>query len=67
MKNYKDELSLEDAAALAIAAINLKSEQKGEGIKHIKMSQIRKDTKLLEKIPEDELTKYAKIAKEKFK
>ncbi|MCE2614379.1 MAG: archaeal proteasome endopeptidase complex subunit alpha, partial [Nitrosopumilus sp. (ex Thoosa mismalolli)] len=37
-KNYKDDLSLEDAASLAIAAINLKAEKK-DGINDIKMAK----------------------------
>jgi len=64
-KNYKAEISQADAAALAIAAINLKSEQK-EGIKHIKMAEIRNDTKILQRIPEADLEKYYQIAKQKF-
>jgi len=37
-------MSVEDAASLAIAAINLKSDEKGVG--HIKLSKIKLDTKL---------------------
>lgn len=64
-KNYKDDMSLDDTSALAIAAIDLKSEQK-DGIKHIKMARITKDKKTLEKVSDADLEKYAKIAKEKF-
>ena len=64
-KNYKPEMSLEDGAALATAAINLKSEKK-DGVKHVKMSWVKKDKKILEKISESEIEKYVKIAKEKF-
>jgi proteasome alpha subunit len=64
-KNYKEDMSLDDAAALAIAAIEIKSEQKN-GTKHIKMSKITKDKKVLEKISDADLEKYAKLAKEKF-
>jgi len=64
-KNYKPEMSLEDGAALAAAAINLKSEKK-DGAKHVKMSWVKKDKKILEKISESEIEKFVQIAKEKF-
>ena len=55
---------LNDAASLAVAAINLKSDEKG--VKHIKMSRIRSDTKLLESVSSGELEKYAVVAQSKF-
>ncbi len=64
-KNYREDLSLEDAAALAVAAINLKTEQK-EGTKHIKMAKITSDSKALEKISDSDLENYSKIADQKF-
>ena len=64
-KNYKNDMSLEDGAALAIAAINLKSEKK-EGAKHVKMSWIKADKKILEKVSESELEKLAQVAQQKF-
>jgi len=64
-KNYKPEMSLEDGAALATAAINLKSEKK-EGVKHVKMSWVKKDKKIFEKVSESEIEKFVQIAKEKF-
>ena len=64
-KNYKENISQEDSAALAIAAINLKSEQK-EGIKHIKMAEVKNTTKSLQRISEADLEKYYQIAKQKF-
>jgi proteasome alpha subunit len=64
-KNYKDGMSLDDATALAIAAIELKTEQK-DGTKHIKVAKVTKDKKILEKLSDAELEKYAKIANEKF-
>ncbi|AFS81344.1 proteasome subunit alpha [Candidatus Nitrosopumilus koreensis AR1] len=60
-KNYKDDLSLEDAAALAIAAINLKAEQK-EGINDIKMAKISSESKIFEKVSEADLQKYSQNA-----
>jgi proteasome alpha subunit len=64
-KNYKPEMSLEDGAALATGAINLKSEKK-DGAKHVKMSWVKKDKKLLKKVSESEIEKFVQIAKEKF-
>ncbi|HXV51198.1 MAG TPA: archaeal proteasome endopeptidase complex subunit alpha [Nitrosopumilaceae archaeon] len=64
-KNYKTEISQGDAAALAIAAINLKSEQK-EGIKHIKMAEVKHDAKILQRITEADLEKFYQVAKQKF-
>ena len=64
-KNYKPEMTLEDGAALATAAINLKSEKKDEA-KHVKMSWIRLDKKTLEKVSESDIEKFSKIANEKF-
>lgn len=64
-KNYKEDMSIDDAFALAIAAIDMKSEQKDE-TKHIKMAKITDSKKILEKISDEDLEKYAKIAKEKY-
>jgi len=57
-KNYKEDMSLDDAAALAIAAINLKSEAK-EGINHIKMAKITSEAKVFEKVSESDLQNYS--------
>jgi proteasome alpha subunit len=64
-KNYKPDMSLEDASSLATACIYLASEQK-EGIDHIRMSQVKTATRQFEKVTEDEISKYASIAKQKF-
>ncbi len=64
-KNYKDGMSIDEASALAIAAIDLKSEQK-DGMKHIKMAKITTDKKVIEKISDADLERYSKVAKEKF-
>ncbi|QUC64981.1 archaeal proteasome endopeptidase complex subunit alpha [Nitrosopumilus sp. K4] len=58
-KHYDSEMSLEDAAALAIASINLKAEQK-EGLNHVKMAKVTSEKKIFEKISESELESYAK-------
>ncbi len=63
-KNYKDDMSLDDASALAIAAIELKSETKEE--KSIKMSRITKENRTLQKVNDADLEKYSKAAKDKF-
>ncbi len=64
-KNYKNDMSLEDGAALASAAINLKAEKK-DGAKHVKMSWIKLDKKVLEKVSDSDIEKFVNIAKEKF-
>ena len=57
-KHYNAEMSLEDAAALAIASINLKAEQK-DGVNHIKMAKITTETKVFEKVSESDLQTYS--------
>ena len=64
-KNYKNDISIEEAGSLAIAAINLKSEEK-TGIEHIKMSKVSIETKILETVTKDELKKFDEQAKGKF-
>ena len=57
-KFYNKDMSLEDAAALAIAAINLKAEKKDE-VNHIKMAKITTKTKTFEKISESDIQNYS--------
>ena len=57
-KFYSKDMSLEDAAALAIAAINLKAEQK-EGVNHVKMAKITTESKVFEKISESDIQNYS--------
>lgn len=64
-KHYSLDMSLEDASSLAVASIYLISDEK-EGIKHIKMSYVKNDTRRFERISEQDLNKYAATAKEKF-
>ncbi len=64
-KNYKPDISLEDAAALATASIYIASDEK-EGTQHIKMSQIKAATKSFEIISEAEIDKFSKIAMQKY-
>ncbi|MGC1709620.1 MAG: archaeal proteasome endopeptidase complex subunit alpha [Nitrosotalea sp.] len=64
-KYYKKDMSLEDAAALAIESIYLVSEDK-DGTKHIKMAHILNDAKLMTKTAEKDIEGYAVKAKENF-
>ncbi len=64
-KTYKDDLSLDEASALATAGIYLSSEDK-EGKDHIRMAQIKTKTGLYEIVSDDQITKYANAAKEKY-
>ncbi|MFQ5782219.1 MAG: archaeal proteasome endopeptidase complex subunit alpha [Nitrosopumilus sp.] len=60
-KHYNLDMSLDDAASLAIAAINLKAEQKN-GVNHIKMAKIASEAKIFEKVSESDLEKYSQNA-----
>jgi len=60
-KHYNSDMSLDDAASLAIAAINLKAEQK-DGINHIKMAKITSGEKVFEKVSESDLQNYSQNA-----
>ena len=63
-KNYKNEMSMDEVMSLAISAINLKSDE--NGVKHIRMSKIKTDTKLFEEVSQEELAKHAQ-AKDQHK
>ena len=60
-KNYNFDMGLEDAASLAIAAINLKTEEKN-GVDHIKMAKITTKDKVFEKISESDIKNYSQNA-----
>ena len=60
-KHYKEDLSLEDAASLAIAAINLKAEAK-DGVNNIKMAKVTSEAKIFEKVSESDLQNYSQNA-----
>ncbi|MCV0409279.1 archaeal proteasome endopeptidase complex subunit alpha [Nitrosopumilus sp.] len=60
-KYYSQDMSLEDAAGLAIAAINLKAEQK-DGASNVKMAKITDKTKVFEKVSESDVENYSKNA-----
>ena len=59
-KNYKNEISVDDGISLAISAINLKSDE--NGVKHIRMTKIKSDTKLFEKVSNEEMLKHKKAS-----
>lgn len=63
-KTYKNDLSIDDASALAVAGIYLSSEDK-EGTSHIRMAHIKTETGLYELISDEQITNYANTAKEK--
>lgn len=60
-KHYKDDLSIEDAASLAIAAINLKADAK-DVVNNIKMAKITTESKIFEKVSESDLQNYSQNA-----
>ena len=60
-KNYNFDMGLEDAASLAIAAINLKTEEKN-GVDHIKMAKVTSKDKVFEKISESDIKNYSQNA-----
>ncbi len=64
-KTYTNDLSLDDAGALAVAAIYLSSEEK-EGTSHIRMAQIKTESGLFEIVSDENVNNYAKTAKEKY-
>ena len=64
-KSYTDDLSMDDAATLAAAAIYLSSEDK-DGTGHIRMSGVKTETELYELIPDQKISEYANAAKEKY-
>lgn len=64
-KTYKSDLSIDDASALSAAGIYLSSEDK-DGTSHIRMAHIKTETGLYELVSDEQITNYAKIAKEKY-
>ena len=57
-KHYNSDISMDDAASLAIAAINLKNEQK-DGIDDINMAKITTKAKVFESVSESDLKNYS--------
>ena len=64
-KEYTPDITIDEGIMLAIASIYLASEIKN-GTKHIKISQIRNDTKQFEIITDEHVTKLAQSTAEKY-
>ena len=64
--NYNNDITSDDAAIIAAAAIYISSEDKQEST-HIRMAQINTDSGKFEIIPESKVAEFAKSAREKFK
>ena len=64
-KEYKPELTLEDAKILATASINMISDN-ANGSEHIKISQIKSDTKKFEIVDKNQIAKLIQSATEKY-
>ena len=65
VKHYKSDITLDDACKIVIAAINL-SNDGNDGTEHIKISQVRADTKQFKILAEEKIKNLAKVAAEKF-
>jgi proteasome alpha subunit len=63
-KQYQMEISMDDAGALAMESIYLVSEEK-TGTRHVKMAVIDNETKTMRKVEDNDIEKYANIAKDK--
>lgn len=63
-KSYKQDISLAEAASLAVECIYIVSEDKSS-TKHLKMAIIDTQTKAMRKVEDEELEKYAASAKER--
>jgi proteasome alpha subunit len=63
-KNYKSEMAMDEAAALAIESIYLVSEEK-TGTRHVKMAMIDTKAKTMRKIEDEDIEKYASLAKDR--
>ena len=64
-KHYKPEMTLEESKMLAIASVNMLSSDAKDS-DHIKISQIKSDTKRFEFIDKNQITKLLQSAKEKY-
>jgi proteasome alpha subunit len=63
-KQYQMEISMDDAGALAMESIYLVSEEK-TGTRHVKMAVIDHETKTMRKVEDNDIERYASIAKDK--
>ena len=65
IKEYKPEMTLEESKMLAIASVNMVSNN-ADGSEHIKISQIESDTKRFEIVDKNQITKLLQSATEKY-
>jgi proteasome alpha subunit len=63
-KSYKSEMAMDEAAALAIESIYLVSEEK-TGTRHVKMAMIDTKAKTMRKVEDEDIEKYASLAKDR--
>lgn len=63
-KQYQMEISMDDAGALAMESIYLVSEEK-TGTRHVKMAVIDNETKTMRRVEDNDIERYASIAKDK--
>jgi proteasome alpha subunit len=63
-KSYKENISMDEGGALAIESIYLVSEEKS-GTRHVKMAIINNETKTMRRVEEEEIEKYAALAKDR--
>ena len=64
-KHYRPEITLEESKMLAIASINMVSNDVS-GSEHIKISQIKSDTRQFEIVDKNQITKLLQSATEKY-
>jgi len=64
-KHYKPEMTLEESKMLAIASVNMLSSDATDS-EHIKISQIKSDTKHYEIVDKNQITKLLQSATEKY-
>jgi proteasome alpha subunit len=63
-KQYQTDIPMDDAGALAMQSIYLVSEEK-TGTRHVKMAVIENETKTMRKVDDNDIGRYASMAKEK--
>jgi proteasome alpha subunit len=63
-KTYNGDLSIDDAAVLAVGGIQLASDDKGDS--HIRMAHIKTENGLYELVSDEQIVNYANTAKEKY-
>ena len=64
-KHYKQEMTLEESKLLAISSINMASNDV-KGSEHIKISQIKSDTKQFDILDKNQIAKLLQTALEKY-